>query len=60
VLSEIRQIRIDRIVRLLLETDLSIANIAQNLNFSGIEHIARYFRQAKGISLREYRKKYGK
>ncbi len=60
VLSEIRRVRAEHIARLLVETDMSIVEISENLNFTRIEHIARYFRQAKGISLREYRKKYGK
>jgi LacI family transcriptional regulator len=58
ILSEIRRVRTDNIARLLLETDISIVDIAKKLNFMGIEHIARYFKQAKNMSLREFRKKY--
>jgi len=56
--QEIRQIRVNNIVRLLVGTDLSIADIAAHCGFDGIEHIARYFRKETGVSLREYRKRH--
>jgi LacI family transcriptional regulator len=54
---EIRRIRVNNIVRLLVGTDLSIADIAAHCGFDGVEHIARYFRKETGVSLREYRKR---
>ncbi len=57
--EKIRQIRIEKITRILIETDLAISQIAQQMGFPGIEHIARYFRTEKGMSLQAYRKKYG-
>ncbi len=56
--QEIRRIRVNNIVRLLVGTDLSIADIAGHCGFEGVEHIARYFRKETGVSLREYRKRH--
>lgn len=58
--SEIRRIRVEEIAAMLSETNLSISHIAINLGFSGIEHIARYFKKEKGVAPLIYRKKYGK
>jgi LacI family transcriptional regulator len=57
VLKEIKRIRIDEITRLLVETNLSVSEIASKLGYSSVNNISRYFRQEKGISLQEYRKK---
>ena len=57
--DEIRRVRVEQIVRMLVETNLSISRIASTLGYTGAAHIARYFRQEKGISLLEYRKQYG-
>ncbi|MHC4104166.1 MAG: helix-turn-helix transcriptional regulator [Planctomycetota bacterium] len=57
--DEIRRVRVEQIILLLLETNLSVSKIAFALGYPGIDHIARYFRGEKGISLRAYRKKYG-
>jgi LacI family transcriptional regulator len=56
--QEIRRIRVNNIVRLLIGTDLSVADIAAHCGFDGVEHIARYFRKETGVSLREYRKRH--
>lgn len=56
VYDEIRQVRVESISRLLIETDLSIYQIASLFNFTDVEHISRYFKKEKGISLREFRK----
>lgn len=56
ILQEIRRVRADLIVTLLMDTDLSIAEIAYSLHFSDVQHIARYFRNEKGVSLKQYRK----
>lgn len=57
--DEIRRVRVEQIILLLLETNLSVSKIAFALGYPGIDHIARYFRREKGISLQAYRKKYG-
>ncbi|HDR15600.1 MAG TPA: AraC family transcriptional regulator, partial [Desulfobacteraceae bacterium] len=56
VYDEIRQVRVEWISRLLIETDLPISEIASLFNFTDVEHISRYFKKEKGISLREFRK----
>ena len=59
ILSEIRRARVEQVVQMLVETNLPISEIAKSLSYSGIEHIARYFRSEKGMSLIEYRRRYG-
>ena len=49
--QEIRRIRVNNIVRLLVGTDLSVADIAAHCGFDGVEHIVRYFRKETGVSL---------
>jgi LacI family transcriptional regulator len=58
VMQEIRRVRTDHIARLLLETDWTIQQIGAEMGFSGIEHIARYFRREKGMSPLAFRRKY--
>jgi len=59
VYQEIRRIRVNYIIELLVGTDMSITEIAVKSGFDGVEHISRYFRKETGISLREYRKRRG-
>lgn len=54
--QQIRFVRIESISKLLSETDLSIAEISSLFNFTDIEHISRYFKKEKGISLKQFRK----
>ncbi len=56
----IRAQRIVKVSEMLIETNLSISQIAYQLGFTSIEHISRYFSSEKGISPSEFRKKYGK
>lgn len=56
IYDEIRQVRVEWISKLLIETDLPISHISSLFNFTGVEHISRYFKKEKGISLREFRK----
>jgi LacI family transcriptional regulator len=56
VFDEIKRVRIDLISQMLIETDLSISDIASNLGYDNTNHIARYFKQKMGISPLEYRK----
>jgi len=60
VLDEIRRVRTDQIARLLLETELPVAQIAEQLGFADVQHIARYFRSAKSMSPLAYRKLHGR
>jgi LacI family transcriptional regulator len=43
-LEEIRQVRTDQIVRMLVETGLPVGQIAGTPGFEGVQHAARYFR----------------
>jgi LacI family transcriptional regulator len=56
IYSEIKRVRTEQIVRMLCETDLSISEIALKLGHVSDKHIARYFKQQTGMSLKEYRK----
>ena len=58
-LEEIRRIRTDLIARMLVETTLPVAEIAQSLGFEDLQHVARYFRAGKGVSPLAYRKQFG-
>ncbi|MBK8947171.1 MAG: DNA-binding transcriptional regulator [Ignavibacteriae bacterium] len=54
--QEIRRVRTEMMKRMLLETNLSISEITSMFDFTGIEHIARYFRKENGLSLIQFRK----
>ncbi len=56
--QEIRRVRVNNMIRLLVGTDMSIADIAAHCGFDGVEHIARHFRKETGLSLRDYRKRH--
>lgn len=56
--QEITLARIDRIVRLLLETNRSVTQIAYDLGFHSPDHVGRYFRRHKDLSPSEYRQRY--
>ncbi len=56
--QEIKQGRIERIAKLLRETDLPISTIAIKLGYSNINHISRYFQQAMGLTPLAYRKQF--
>ncbi len=58
ILSEIRRVRTERFAQMLLETNLSVPQIAAELNFPSIENVGRYFEREKGMRPTEYRKKY--
>ncbi|MBN1396511.1 MAG: DNA-binding transcriptional regulator [Bacteroidetes bacterium] len=54
--SEIQQVRIESISKLLIETNLPISQINSLYNFTDAVHISRFFKKEKGIGLREFRK----
>ena len=56
IYREIRQIRVEWISKLLIETDLPISQITSLFDFTDVEHISRYFKEEKGIALRDFRK----
>ena len=51
-----RRRRADQIARLLLETSLPVARIAESLGFADVQHFARYFRAVKKVSPLAFRK----
>jgi LacI family transcriptional regulator len=59
VFSEIRRVRIEKISQMLLETNLTISQIALSLGYNDSDHIARFFRQEKNMTPRAYREKFG-
>lgn len=60
VYAEIRRTKTDLFSWLLLESNRTIAEIAEQLGFEGIEHISRYFKAQTGMTPREYRFNYGR
>ena len=57
--EEIKRHKIEQICELLTETDLPIKQIAEITGFETSKHISRYFSQAKGANLQQFRKTYG-
>ena len=54
--EEIKRVRVEELARMLVSTSLTISQIASKLGCSDAKNLARYFKKAKGMSLREYRK----
>jgi LacI family transcriptional regulator len=54
--EEIKRVRVDQLARMLVTTNLSISQIAHTLGCSDMKNLARYFKQAKGMSPLQYRK----
>ncbi len=50
--------RLDAFTKLLLETNLSISEISNSMQFPDEKNVARYFRKIKGITPNAYRQKY--
>ena len=59
-LDEIQRVRTDQIARLLVETELPVATMAEVLGFGDAQHVARYFRAVKGQTPLAYRKTHGR
>ncbi|MCJ7777296.1 MAG: DNA-binding transcriptional regulator [Sedimentisphaerales bacterium] len=55
--EEIKRVRVNQLARLLVSTSLSISHIASDLGYTDIKNIARYFKQQKGMTPLEYRKR---
>lgn len=56
--GEIRRVRTDQISRLLVETELPVARIAERLGFEDVAHFARYFQAGRGLAPLAYRKSF--
>ena len=59
ILSEIRRVRIELVIQMLVSTTLSISQIALALGYTGIDHISRYLKRETGMTPLAYRKMYG-
>ena len=59
VYQEIRRVRMNRAAKMLIDTNMSVADIAANLGFINTKNISRCFREEKGTTMLAYRKKYG-
>ena len=57
VLEEIRKARTDAAARMLVETEMPIAQIAEKLGYTETAHLSRYFHKEKGISPIAFRKR---
>lgn len=60
VFEEIKRVHVDQFSRMLLETNMTISQIATCLGHPNSQNISRYFREEKGISPIAYRKKHGR
>jgi LacI family transcriptional regulator len=57
VYEQIRKIRVEKICKMLVETNKSVKEIAFEFGFHSVDHIARFFRKEKGITPTQYRSK---
>ncbi len=57
VLEEIRKARTDAAARMLVETEMSVSQIAEKLGYTETAHLSRYFHKEKGISPIAFRKR---
>ncbi|MBS0027649.1 XylR family transcriptional regulator [Chitinophaga sp. 22321] len=57
IMEEIKKVRINRIKLLLEQSDLTVQQIACELNFRNFDNITRYFKQYTGLTPLEYRSK---
>jgi transcriptional regulator GlxA family with amidase domain len=52
-------VRTDKIAQLLVETQLSVREIADAMGFGDVQHFARYFRSVRNVSPLAYRRSLG-
>lgn len=57
VLEEIRKARTNAAAQMLVETEMSIAQIAEKLGYTETAHLSRYFHKEKGLSPVAFRKR---
>ncbi|HVI46531.1 MAG TPA: XylR family transcriptional regulator [Chitinophaga sp.] len=58
ILDEIKKARIQRIKFLLENSDLTIQQVAAEMNFNNSDNITRYFKQYMGMNPRDYRNQF--
>ncbi len=59
VLNEINRVRIDRFARMLIDTDLSITQLALVLGHTHLANVSRLFHRYKHLTPQEYRRRFG-
>ncbi len=57
LLEEIRNARLERVKRLLAETDLTLSEICERCNYQTDIHLRRLFKARYGCTMRDYRKR---
>jgi len=57
--KEIQQLHVEQVAQLLVETNMSISQIALTLGYPDIDNIGRYFKKEKGMTPLAYRREYG-
>jgi LacI family transcriptional regulator len=58
--DEIKYARVSQMADMLTDTNFSMAQIARLLGYPDASNISRYFKQKKGMSPSEYRRRFGK
>jgi LacI family transcriptional regulator len=56
--EEIKRVRVDHLARLLVSTDLPVAQIASRLGRPDVKNLARYFKQEMGVTPLQYRRRH--
>lgn len=56
--EEIKHVRIDQFSRMLVDTNLPVSQISALMGCADMKNLARYFKQAKGVSPLQFRKNY--
>lgn len=59
IFAEIKRVHVAQFAKMLLETNMTVSQIALALGHSNIQNINRYFREEMGMSPTAYRKKHG-
>lgn len=57
--AEILRVRLDRVCRLLVESDLALADVAEKAGFEHPEYMSRLFKKKMGVTPGEFRKHSG-
>ncbi len=55
-LDEIQNVRLDRVKRLMTETDFSIREITDRSGYQTDDHLRRMFKRHFGMTMQEYRR----
>jgi len=57
ILDEVRRMRVELVVRMLMDRHMKIHDIAEALGFPSTSHLSRYFRSQMGMSPIQYRQR---